>query len=174
MNWQSQLKDHAQAAYRATEGLFDLVSEDMLSWKPETGTNWLTTAQLLEHITGSCGAMCKGFASGDWGAPSETFENMPPEDVMPPAEKFPAVASLAEAKERLVSDKSTAFEVLDNVSESELNDRRMTAPWDPTERRLGEWIMESIEHLVAHKSQLFYYLKLQGVEVNTGHLWGMY
>jgi hypothetical protein len=30
-----------------------------------------------------------------------------------------------------------------------------------------------IDHLKAHKSQLFYDLKLQGKPVNTGHLWGM-
>ena len=173
MNWQSHLKHHAEAAYRAVEGLFDLATEDMLSWKPETGTNWLTTAQLLDHITGSCGAMCKGFASGDWGVPADAFEEMAPEDMLPPAEKFSAVSSLAEAKAKLAADKRLAFDVIEDVTEDDLNDRRMAAPWDPTERPLGDWIMESIEHLVAHKSQLFYYLKLQGVDVNTRHLWGM-
>lgn len=173
MNWQSHLKHHAEAAYRAVEGLFDLATEDMLSWKPETGTNWLTTAQLLEHITGACGAMCKGFATGDWGAPEGAFEEMAPEDMLPPAEKFPAVSSLDEAQAKLAADKKLAFDVIGNVSEDDLNNRKMTAPWDPTERPLGDWIMESIEHLVAHKSQLFYYLKLQGADVNTRHLWGM-
>jgi len=30
-----------------------------------------------------------------------------------------------------------------------------------------------IGHLATHKAQLFYYLKLQGKPVNTGHLWGV-
>jgi hypothetical protein len=30
-----------------------------------------------------------------------------------------------------------------------------------------------VEHLAQHKGQLFYYFKLQGKPVNTGHLWGM-
>jgi hypothetical protein len=30
-----------------------------------------------------------------------------------------------------------------------------------------------VTHLDVHKSQLFYYLKLQGKPVNTAHLWGM-
>ena len=29
------------------------------------------------------------------------------------------------------------------------------------------------EHLAQHKAQLFYYLKLQGKDVNTMHLYGM-
>ena len=30
-----------------------------------------------------------------------------------------------------------------------------------------------VEHLATHKAQLFYYLKLQGKDVDTMHLWGM-
>jgi hypothetical protein len=30
-----------------------------------------------------------------------------------------------------------------------------------------------VGHLNQHKGQLFYYLKLQGKDVNTMHLWGM-
>jgi len=30
-----------------------------------------------------------------------------------------------------------------------------------------------VNHLLSHKGQLFYYLKLQGREVNTMHLWGV-
>jgi len=30
-----------------------------------------------------------------------------------------------------------------------------------------------VSHLNAHKSQLFYYLKLMGKDVNTAHMWGM-
>jgi hypothetical protein len=30
-----------------------------------------------------------------------------------------------------------------------------------------------VQHLDSHKSQLFYYLKLMGRDVNTMNLWGM-
>jgi hypothetical protein len=30
-----------------------------------------------------------------------------------------------------------------------------------------------LAHLAQHKGQLFYYLKLMGRPVHTGHLWGM-
>lgn len=173
MHWKILLKQQAEAAYRAAEGLFDLVDDSTLAWKPESGTNWLTTGQLLKHITGACGAMCKGFVSGDWGAPPETFETMSSEEMLPPAEKLPTSESVAEAKVELAADKAVAFEMIAQASDEEIEKKTMTAPWDPSERPLGDWITQSIVHLVSHKAQLYYYLKLQGADVNTGHLWGM-
>jgi hypothetical protein len=38
---------------------------------------------------------------------------------------------------------------------------------------LGPRLAQMVDHLVLHKAQLFYYLKLQGKPVHTGHLWGM-
>jgi len=38
---------------------------------------------------------------------------------------------------------------------------------------LGHHLLQMVEHLNSHKSQLFYYLKMQGKPVNTGDLWGM-
>lgn len=173
MNWKNLLKKQAEDAYHATEGLLGLVKDEMLGWKPASGANWLTTGQLLKHLTGACGAMCKAFADGDWGMPSEPSESAEAESMLPAAEKFPAVHSVAEAVRGLAADKELTYGILETTSEKDLSGRRMSAPWSPTERPLGEWIAESIVHLVSHKAQLFYYLKLQGVPVHTGHLWGM-
>jgi hypothetical protein len=37
---------------------------------------------------------------------------------------------------------------------------------------LGQRLLQMVAHLAQHKAQLFYYLKLQGKPVHTGHLWG--
>jgi len=173
MSWTTLLKEQAEAAYHATEGLLDLVDEGSLDWKPQTGTNWLTVGQLLKHISDGCGATCKGFITGDWGMPPEAFESMSPEEMLPPAEAFPTVDTVAEARDALVADKALTFELIDGAGDDDLENKQVTAPWDPRPRTLGAQISGAIEHLVAHKAQLFYYLKLQGVDVNTGHLWGM-
>ena len=173
MSWIKILKEQAEAAYVATEGLLDLVDDGTLDWKPETGTNWLTVGQLLKHIAEACGATCKGFVTGDWGAPPESFENMNPEDMLPPADAFPAFASVTEAKSALAADKALTFALIEQAGDDDLETKLVTAPWDPQPRPLGAQIGGAIEHLTAHKAQLFYYLKLQGVDVNTGHLWGM-
>ena len=173
MNWTKLLTKQAESTYRATEGLLTLVDDEHLTWKPSSGANWLTVGQLLDHIATACGATCKGFATGDWGIPPEAFQDMEPGDMLPPAEKFPSVASVQQAKDALTADKRVTFETIASVGEEALANRRVTAPWDPRERILAEGLLESIEHLASHKAQLYYYLKLQGVNVNTGHLWGM-
>jgi len=174
MNWTELLKKEIEQAYQVTERLMDLVVDKELNWKPSTGTNWMTMGQLLMHITGSCGACCRGFVTGDWGMPEGMDAgNMSPEDMLPPAEKLPFVRSVAEAKRLLAEDKKVALEMLTKSGERDLVDRRVKAPWDPTDKMLGSCLLEMVGHLNLHKAQLFYYLKLQGKPVNTGHLWGM-
>ena len=55
MNWTELLKTEIAMTYGATEGLLELVDEDALDWKPATGDNWMTTGQLLFHLTSACG-----------------------------------------------------------------------------------------------------------------------
>jgi hypothetical protein len=47
-----------------------------------------------------------------------------------------------------------------------------TAPWGGPEVTLFQPFTSMMWHLGRHKGQLFYYLKLQGKNVNTMHLWG--
>lgn len=173
MNWSELLREEIESGYKVTERLMDLVSDKELNWKPSTGTNWMTVGQLLMHTTSACGACSRGFATGDWGFPDGTdFSNMSPEEMLPPAEKLPSVKSVAEAKDLLRKDKAMALEVLAVSSEKDLTDKIATAPWDKTEKALGHRVLEMVGHLNSHKTQLFFYLKLQGKPVNTGHLWG--
>lgn len=174
MSWKELLTREVEYNYKVTEGLMDLVKDDMLTWKPSTGSNWMTVGQLLKHISDSCGAGMKGFVTGDWGMPPDfDMSNMEPEDMLPPAEKMPAVKSVAEAKGTLAEDKRTALEVIGKCTEDDLRGKIATAPWDPTEMILGHRLLQTVGHMTSHKAQLFYYLKLMGLPVKTDHLWGM-
>jgi uncharacterized damage-inducible protein DinB len=175
MRWKELLQAELENAYRVTAGLFDLVDDEALGWKPESGENWMTTGQLLMHIAAGNGPGFKGFVTGDWGLPEGmSLDDMAPEDMLPPAEKLPTVDSVAQAKELLAADKVQAYEVLASVPEEELASRQLAAPWNPGETfALGRHLLHGIHHLQQHKGQLFYYLKLQGKPVNTEHLWGM-
>ncbi len=125
VNWTELLKDQIEITYATTGRLIDRVTPDSLGWKPATGTNWMTVAQLLRHIAGEgCGAACKGFVTGDWGLPEGMkMEDLPAEAMLPPAEKLPAVASVAEAKELLARDKAVALEMVDRAGEDALANR---------------------------------------------------
>ena len=175
MNWTELLKNELEAAYRTTEGLLDMVEDDVLDWKPATGDNWMTTGQLLRHIGEGCGMPAKGFVTGDWGMLPEDADmsQMTMEEMLPPASKMPTVSSVAEAKKLLAGDKQLALEMIDLAGEEKLAATTATAPWDPRELKLGHRVLQMVEHLKLHKAQLFYYLKLQGKPVNTGNLWGM-
>jgi len=168
MNWSQLLESQVESAYRAADGLMKLVDEGSLGWRPTGGKNWMTTGQLLEHMTSACGACCKGFVTGDWGVGDASVE-----DMAPSSEKMPSAKSVKEARERLAADRKVALEMIRTSGETDLTSKSVPAPWDPTPRVLGEHLLNMVQHLIQHKGQLFYYLKLQGKPVDTSHLYGM-
>lgn len=169
MNWTKLLEGEIEGTYRATDGLMQLAEGLPLSWKPSGGSNWMTTGQLLHHLTNACGHCCRGFVTGDWGMPKDATDA----DMTPPAEKMPTVKSVAEARKLLAEDKAVALRMVKEVGEKDLDAKLVGAPWNPTQHPLGLQFLQMTQHLASHKSQLFYYLKLQGKPVHTGSLWGM-
>ncbi len=72
------LLEEAEATYTVTKKLFYKVADSDLSWKPATGTNWMTVGQLLMHCANfGCGKAIQGFVKGDWDLP----EGAKPEDL---------------------------------------------------------------------------------------------
>lgn len=175
MNWTVLLTQEMTATYRATENLMAMLTDDDLDWKPATGENWMTVGQLLHHINGSCGMCCRGFVTGDWGAPEAPEQNGPEAGhQLPTAAQMPTVASLAAAREGLAADRAVAFQMIEQAGPDNLASLELTAPWDPgTPRLLGHHLLQMVHHLEVHKAQLFYYLKLMGRKVDTMTLWGM-
>lgn len=169
MNWTKLLESEIEATYHATDGLMKKAGKLPLDWKPASGANWMTTGQLLAHLTSACGFCCKGFVTGDWGMPKDADQG----DMLPPAEKMPSVKSVAAARKALAKDKALALEMVRKVGEKGLGTKMVTAPWNPTPAPIGHQFLQMVGHLSQHKSQLFYYLKLQGLPVHTGDLWGM-
>jgi hypothetical protein len=174
MIWTNLLKHEIDSTYKAAEGLLGMVDEEKLNWKPPSGTNWMTTGQLLHHLTDACGGTFKGFVTGDWGLPAGVDPSqMTAEQMLPPAEKMPSVPSVAEARRLLTADRQMALDMLAKCGEERLATEPAPAPWDPSPMPLGQRLLGMVGHLGQHKSQLFYYMKLQGKPVNTMHLYGM-
>ncbi len=186
MDWTKLLTSRIEATYRATDGLMKLVKKDDLDWKPKSGKNWMTTAQLLSHLTDACGWCIHAFATGDWTPPEApatkkkskaskaTAPQTDPETGMPTAKSLPKVKSVAEARKKLAADMQVALDTIREAGEDALENRLSAAPWEPgVEKPLGLHALEMVGHLAQHKAQLFYYLKLQGKPVNTLNLYGM-
>lgn len=174
MDWKALISAGIEEAYRPTLAMVGMVEPSDLDWKPSGGANWMTTAQLLEHLATACGAGFKGVVTGDWGMPDGMdLSEMKPEDMLPPAEAMPSAVSVDAARTAIEADKKLALEMLAGLSEDDLANKPAPVPWDPEVVPLGRRLLQMVYHLQAHKSQLFYYLKLQGKSVNTGHLYGM-
>ena len=169
MNWTELLKAEIEATYGPTFAMLDLLEDGELDWQPPSGANWMTTGQLLQHLTTACGFCCRGFMTGDWGMP----EDMSPEDMLPPADKMPTAESVAKVRELLEADKELAHAMVREAGEDDLANKMVAAPWNPNPQALGHQFLGMVGHLASHKSQLFYYLKLMGKPVHTGTLWGM-
>jgi hypothetical protein len=173
MNWHELLQQQIEESFNVAERLVKLLNEKDLSWKPSETNNWMTTAQLLFHLSQSCGVPIKGFTTGEWEMPAHSdMHDKKTEKMLPPAEKLQSVKSLDEAFKRLETDKKIALDSINLCSEEDLTSKKAPAPWDPTPVNLGKRLVEMLEHFNQHKAQLFYYLKLQGKPVNTMHLYG--
>lgn len=174
MNWTEFLLNEVETVYEVTVKLLDKVDEANLEWKPLSGSNWMTVGQLLCHISDACGAGCRAFVTEDWAMPDgRKFEDLSPQEMIPPAEMLPALHSVEEARKLLSADIALASQMVEQAGENELCNRMIAAPWTPsTQFTLGWQLHQMVQHLDKHKSQLFYYLKLQGVPVGTSDLWG--
>jgi len=175
MQWTQLLPNMMEESFTTADKLMSLVSDDELNWKPETGNNWMTVSQVLNHMTNSCGFCCNGFATGEWGMPEGSNDSEQEHtDMLPPAEALPTVDSVASARELLAQDRKMALAVVEEAGEDRLESEMSAAPWEPdNSRNLGLHCMGMIQHLDSHRHQLFYYLKLMGKDVNTMTLWGM-
>jgi hypothetical protein len=168
------LLSEIQTTYGITEKLFRQVSDHELSWKPATGTNWMTVGQLMMHCASfGCGKAVQGFVTGEWPFPSETeADDQKAAEYVPPATALPAVTSTRQALELLATDREVAIVSVTQAGETPLLTRRAVAPWGGPEFTLFQHLLHMIDHLAQHKGQLFYYLKLMGKDVNTADLWG--
>lgn len=169
------LKSKIEPAYARTEKLMQRVKDEglPLDWKPSTENNWMTTGQLLRHLASACGGPTRGFVTGEWGVPVEDMpKDLKLEDMLPKAETFEDYSTVDEALDHLRRDKADALKLIDEAGEDRLINDPAPAMWDPTPVKLGMRLLEMIEHQDSHRLQLYYYLKLQGVPVNTMNLWG--
>jgi hypothetical protein len=159
-----ELAAYADGTYRASAGLIRLAPEDQWEWKPK-GHNMMTVGQLCQHLTEATGKAIRGFVTGDWGPPPPDGGKMPTAETLPSCTK-------QEALELLEDDRLLMHEMLDTLPAEDFDHRIVKAPWGG-EGPLWSYCLLMIEHQSNHKMQLFQYLKQIGLEIHTGHLYGM-
>jgi len=74
--------------------------------------------------------------------------------------------------DKLEQDKKILRQVLDGLSEEDFTNKVVSAPWG-MRAKMERMAIGFLGHFTNHKMQLFTYLKLLGLPVNTQTLYGM-
>jgi uncharacterized damage-inducible protein DinB len=148
--------------YRPVEKLIGMVPADKLDWKP--GPTFMSVGQVLCHLSDGFGGGFDMLLSGKWPSMEEMGEGMK-------LENLPS-CSPQEALDKLEKDKKILRKVLDSVSEEDFTNKVVSVPWG-WKAKMERMAIGFLEHFTNHKMQLFTYLKLLGLPVNTETLYGM-
>ena len=140
-------------SYRPVENMLKMVPADKLDWKP--GDNFMTVGELISHLCEGIGGELKMLVTGNW--PMHQAGQMP---------KCNQLEGLA----KLEKDKAVLRELIAGISEEDFASRQAATPWGAsgTIEKMG---FDFREHFTNHKMQLFTYLKLLGLPVNTQTLY---
>lgn len=151
---------YVDSLIKPTESLFRLVPHDKIDWKPTE--NSFTVGQLMSHIGGGLRVYGNGITNGKWGFHSmrEIFVLNRSQDTL----------TVEEAVQKLQACHAEFNKLVGALSEDEFNTGEVDTP---QLGRVPRWriAMLCIEHHLNHKAELFMYLKLLGVNVNTGTLY---
>jgi len=174
MKWKELLADEIVYTCGVTDHLMSLVKDNELDWKPEHGNNWMSMGQLLMHMSDACGSTFDGLINGEWDIREEfSVTELDVQQIFPSANLLPSANNVHDARKLLDIDRKLALKSLKKCPEEDLADKFAPAPWTRTPMILGQRLLHMIYHLNQHKTQLFYYLKLTGRQINTCDLYGM-
>jgi len=146
--------------YRPAERLIGMVPTDKLDWRP--GPNFMSVGQAIYHLSGGVGTGLEWLLASKLPTMDEVAERMK-------LENLPS-CNLQEALEKLEHDKKVLRQVLDGLSEEDFTNKTVSAPWAST--KMERMAFGFLGHFNNHKMQLFTYLKLLGLPVDTQTLYG--
>jgi uncharacterized damage-inducible protein DinB len=148
--------------FRPAEKLIGMVPADKLNWQP--GPTFMNLGQVICHLSDGLGGGLEMLLGGKWPSMEEMEEGMK-------LENLPS-CNLQEALDKLEKDKKVLRQVLDGLSEEDFTNKVVSVPWGWT-GKMELMAVHFLEHFMNHKMQLFTYLKLLGLPVNTQTLYGM-
>jgi hypothetical protein len=148
--------------YKPAEKMIGMVPADKLKWQP--GPTFMNTGQVLCHLSDGLGGGLEMMIKGTFPSMAEMEEGMK-------LENLPSCTP-QEAMDKLEKDKKILRQVLDGLNEEDFTNKVVSVPWGMT-AKLERMAIGFLEHFTNHKMQLFTYLKLLGLPVNTETLYGM-
>jgi len=156
----NEFYDVVVETYRPAAKLMSMVPADKLSWKP--GPTFMDLGQLIYHLSLGLGASMELLLSGKWPSMQEMEAEMK-------LENLPS-CTVQEALDKLEKDKEVLRAALDGMSEADFANQIVSVPWG-WKGKIERMAISFLEHFTNHKMQLFTYLKLLGLPVNTETLY---
>ncbi|MGA2974965.1 MAG: DinB family protein [Spirochaetia bacterium] len=151
----------------ATRGLIAITPDDKLDWRPDA--SFLKLGAVVHHVSCSVGAGLRDVMDGGWEFKPEGGDEG---TGLPPADAFAMVKNIKEALGMIDADWRLFEERFAHVDEATFNTRICKIPWMAPGTTLKEYMLLTTEHLSNHRMQLFIYLRLLGMKINTAHLYG--
>jgi len=149
---------YALEAYKPAATMMKMIPADKLDWKP--GPTFMSMGHLIYHLSDGIGTELRMLVNNSWPNPENMAELM----------KQTPTCTVPEALEKLEKDKATLGEVLAGVTEEDFTNKIVSVPWG-WQSPLEKMALNFRDHFVHHKMQLFLYLKLLGLPVNTETLY---
>ena len=153
------------ATIRQTGHLVSLIPDDRLAWRPAvegTGANVSDIGHLLGHLLDCLAGFCAVFYAAF------------PEELASFAElrsaKVNHFCGVDEWRERAESYRRAIENGFGRCNDNDLG-RLVKTIFQPEGRTLMSLLLDNLEHLLNHKYQLFFYLRLLGVPVGTADLY---
>lgn len=146
---------------KPTETLFRLVPPDKVDWSPTE--NGFTCGQQMYHIAEALGLYARGITRGDWGFISMRERFL--------ANRHTPSVGVEEAVARLYENNKEFQRLVGSLTEEEFDSGEVMTPQFGGTVPRWQIALFGMEHHINHKVELFMYLKMLGVKVNTGHLY---
>jgi hypothetical protein len=156
---------------RAARGLMGRAPADKLDWRPDP--SFMTMSAVLCHLSDAVGSQLRDVMNEAWeyrpagaGADGEHGAGLPPADA------YPVVKSVQEALKKFDADAALFDEYFSRVDEKTFNTQVCKIPWMAPGTTLKDYMLLTAEHLSNHRMQLFMYLRMLGVKLDTSNLYG--
>jgi hypothetical protein len=150
----------------AARGLVAKTPEDKLDWRPDA--SFLKLGAVVHHVCTAVGAGLRDVMDGGWAIQPGGGGG----SGLPPADAFPIVKSVKEGLDLIDADWTLFEQYFARLDERTLNTQVCRVPWMAPGTTLAEYLLLTTEHLSNHRMQLFMYLRLLGVKVDTSSLYG--
>ena len=161
MTYKEQLLKSIEDEIKIIKHLYGKIPEGKMEFKPAENTR--TVIELLKYLTWCSVGTLKTFIDGDEDSPnyemykefSENAKVMKPEDF----------------EKRMNAQMESIKDLFNKFNDEDLLNKKVMMPYQD-KITLGEAVINtSIKHLTAYRMQLYIYLKILGVEMNTVNCW---